>query len=288
LPHALTFSPVSLKKFGAMEQMYLRLDPLIYYNRNYFLVKDREQIEHFFNKPEQFGEIQLAPSMVAIQPTTNRIAEQPYELRGHCPVELLHRRVVPGKKNLSLVAFNKMYCFSSLKAMSAFFKNPSAFLSLKLPDKVKVTECLDAERISKQKGDLTAYVQNELSKLIVKAMNQLSKLRIKYPTISVQSTALKMMALCLKSSNPNKPEEYRQKYRNRMKTFVADCLLAKQIDEEFALRGSLYLNLELREETKEWGQSEEDHFLGIVEDFRDLLAKLTIKNPQEYFLGFIR
>jgi adenylate kinase family enzyme/YHS domain-containing protein len=284
----LSFSPVSLKKFGAMEQMYLRLDPLVYYSRNYFLVKDSEQVAHFFAKPEQFAEIQLSPSMVAIQPTTNRIAEQPFELRGHCPVELLQRRVVLGRKNLALVAFNKMYCFSSLKAMRTFFKNPSAFLSLKLPDKVKVTELPEAERISKQKGDLTAYVQNELSKLIVKAINQLSKLRIKYPSISVQSTALKLMALCLKSSNPNKPEEYRQKYRIRMKDFVGDCLLAKQIDEEFARRGSLSLNLELRDQTKEWTQSDEDHFLGIVEDFRDLLAKLTIKNPQEYFLGFIR
>ena len=81
-------------------------------------------------------------------------------------------------------------------------------------------------------SDRKTLLMNELGELLVKAMNQLSCARVKYPGISEKSTSLKMIALYLKASNPSKTQEERKKYKTKLKSFLNDCLIAKQIIEE--------------------------------------------------------
>ena len=130
--------------------------------------------------------------------------------------------------------------------MRTFYKNPIAFLSIKLPDKIKVNPedraAEEARLIAKgdyKESDLQTYINNELSRLIVKALNQANKFRLKYPTLSVNSTALKLVALCLKSGNPLASEENKVKFKQQTKTFISDCLLAKQVEDEYNRRGRL-------------------------------------------------
>lgn len=37
-----------------------------------------------------------------------------------------------------------------------------------------------------------------------------------------------------------------------------------------------------------WNQFNEEHFLRLAEEFGALMEKITLKNPQEYFIKFIR
>lgn len=234
---SLTFSPISLKKYGALEQMFMRSDPVLYYNENFFLLKDQEQVDSFVAAPQNFSQVVVPIERVARLPTLLESYEKSVEFRQYCPVELMHKRLVKGNRHLSLMAFNKLYCFSTVKAMRTFFKNPSAFLSVRLPDKIRV-KMENKEHIAEiaAQTDLDTYIHNELSKLIVKALNQASKFRLKYPTISVHSTALKLVALCLKASNTQSSENQRLRYQKHMREFIADCLLAQQIRDENARR----------------------------------------------------
>jgi adenylate/nucleoside-diphosphate kinase len=236
---SLTFSSISLKKYGAIEQMFLRSDPIIYYEELYYMLKDKEQVQSFIKAPHLFSEVVAPLERIARSPSLKECFEKPVKLRQYCPVELLHKRLVKGSRHLSLVAYNNLYCFSSIKAMRTYFKNPAAFLAVRLPDKIPVEpERKEFTKEFSDKSDLQTYIHNELSKLIVKALNQASKFRLKYPTLSVHSTALKLVALCLKASNPNSPESERQRYQHKIKEFIADCLLAQQVKEEVDRRSS--------------------------------------------------
>ncbi len=118
------------------------------------------------------------------------------------------------------------------------------------------------------------------------------KFRLKYPTLSVNSTALKLVALCLKSANPQQTEENRLKYKHQTKNFISDCLLAQQVEDEFQRRSKLKYNLELMEQAeeskREWDEFHEEHFLRLAEEFQALMKKVKLRNPHEYFMKFIR
>lgn len=64
-------------------------------------------------------------------------------------------------------------------------------------------------------------------------------MKLKYPTISPQETALKFLALSLKANNPNQNEYYRRKYRKKLDDFLAGCKMCDRFYEEHERRGAL-------------------------------------------------
>jgi adenylate/nucleoside-diphosphate kinase len=240
---SLTFSPISLKKYGAIEQMFLRSDIVLYFDELYYLVKDREQADSFIRTPDSFADVVAPVERIVRVPSLRESFEKNVKLRQYCPVELLHKRLVKGNRHLSLLNKNSLFFFSSIKAMRTFFKNPYAFSSVRLPEKIKVgIEKSEVLKEAAAKSDLQTYIHNELSKLIVKALNHASKFRLKYPTISVHSTALKLVALCLKASNPQSSEAEKISYQQKIKDFISDCMLAQQIKDEVDRRSRYLLS----------------------------------------------
>ena len=63
---------------------------------------------------------------------------------------------------------------------------------------------------------------------------------MKYPTISYQETALKFMAIALKAGNPNKSEEYKKKYSDKLREFLKHCSYSEEILIESDSRGNLF------------------------------------------------
>lgn len=39
---------------------------------------------------------------------------------------------------------------------------------------------------------------------------------------------------------------------------------------------------------RNWNQFHEEHFLRLAEEFESLMKKMRLKNPQDYFMKFIR
>lgn len=216
------------------------------------------------------------------------IFSQKCELRDYCPVSLYLGKVVLGQPHISLCYQGKYYRFASVKNMRVFFKNPYIFSKVKTPEKLRIHLKKEALKESRSKGNLESLIHNELSRLVIRCMNQISLARIKYPTLTEQSTALKLMALCLKSSNPQRSKEYREKYKMQMKSFISDCLLPKQIQEETARRKSEKGEGEGQANIN-WTEADESHFVKLTQEFSALMNKMKSElTSHDYFNKFIR
>jgi len=59
-----------------------------------------------------------------------------------------------------------------------------------------------------------------LGTVVTRALREVGENRLKYPTLSVKETMLKLFAIFLKAENPANTEYMREKYLNKMKTFI--------------------------------------------------------------------
>ena len=66
----------------------------------------------------------------------------------------------------------------------------------------------------------------------MKSLAQLGYKRPKYPTLGSKESALKFLSIILKSSNPNKDDEYRQKYTEKLEKFIRESNYSQEIREE--------------------------------------------------------
>lgn len=84
---------------------------------------------------------------------------------------------------------------------------------IKLPDKLPVEfeKKSDLKKIAKR-NDCSAFLEHHLSNIMMKCLAQLGYRRPKYPTLGSKESALKFLSISLKANNPNKDDEYRQKY----------------------------------------------------------------------------
>lgn len=246
ISRTLVYSPVAFKRKGVFVQSSIGRDPLVFYKRKYYLLSSEEEQETFFSFPEQFADTHIDfEKMASIIPVAER-SDCKYEIRGYCPVSVYLGKLELGLASIALRYQGKAYCFASPTNMRVFFKNPAVFKNVKIPEKLNIALKEGATERIKEKADLTSYLKNELSRLVVRSMNQLSWARIKYPTLSEKSTALKLMALVLKSSNPKRDDQYRDKYKKKLKLFITDCLLPTQIKEEKSRRGIILVDFRFR------------------------------------------
>lgn len=113
---------------------------------------------------------------------------------------------------------------SSPRNMKLFIRNPTLYEMVKLPDKLPVEfeKKNDLKKIAKR-NDCTAFLEHHLSNIMMKCLAQLGYRRPKYPTLSSKESALKFLAISLKATNPNKDDEYRQKYSECLTRFIKEC-----------------------------------------------------------------
>ena len=68
--------------------------------------------------------------------------------------------------------------------------------------------------------DSISFMEQALGSIVTKALREVSDNRMKYPTISIKETMLKLFALYLKTENPANSESVKRKYQNKMKQFI--------------------------------------------------------------------
>lgn len=155
-----------------------------------------------------------------------------FEQDGYCPVELYKGNLVKGCKNYNLTLKDKKYCFDGVKNYKIFRKHPYVFNCIKLPHKLPIHKNPSSTKDTLKHGDMMAYLENYLSKILTSLLNQLALCRIKYPKISLKETTLKLLSMSLKASNPNKQDNFKMKYNTKMKLFMRHCMIsALQIKE---------------------------------------------------------
>jgi adenylate/nucleoside-diphosphate kinase len=73
---------------------------------------------------------------------------------------------------------------------------------------------------------------------VTRALREVSENRLKYPTISIKETMLKMFALLLKTENPANTEHMKKKYGDKLKQFIERCEISEEMFDLFEEKGN--------------------------------------------------
>ncbi len=169
----------------------------------------------------------------------SEIISQEKALMGHCPVTLKDENKVEKGYQLSVVNYkDSRYIFVSEEKASRFFLNPSRYHSVQLPVKMPPPKDNVLLHALYQKGtnetELDAskpYMEQALGSIVTRALREVGTNRLKYPTLSVKETMLKLFAIFLKAENPANTEYMRTKYHEKMQRFIYRCEVPTELYE---------------------------------------------------------
>jgi len=66
---------------------------------------------------------------------------------------------------------------------------------------------------------------------VTKGLREIGEQRLKYPTLSVKETMLKLFAIFLKTENPANTKYMKEKYMNKMQCFLEKCSVPEELAE---------------------------------------------------------
>jgi adenylate/nucleoside-diphosphate kinase len=64
---------------------------------------------------------------------------------------------------------------------------------------------------------------------VTRTLREVSENRLKYPTLSIKETMLKLFSLFLKTENPANTQYMKDKYAAKMKQFIERCEMPEEI-----------------------------------------------------------
>ena len=119
-------------------------------------------------------------------------------------------------------------------------------------------------------------MEQALGQVVTRGLREVGENRLKYPTLTVKETMLKLFAIFLKAENPANTVYMRDKYRAKMKEFIYRCEVPQELHE---------LSLEKKEKlekNRNWPQFKEDYYNKLGEKFDQILQEV----PKETATGF--
>ena len=147
------------------------------------------------------------------------------QYQGCCPVEYSNsKKLVEGNLIHCSLYKGKLYSLSSYLNLKTFLTNPEKYSKLFLP--VKTIHDLKPNEDKRVDFNNTInYLETNFGSLITKGMLELSRNRIKYPYIDTKESSIKYLALFLKANNPRNSKYSKQKYSNKLKTYLENAQL---------------------------------------------------------------
>ena len=90
--------------------------------------------------------------------------------------------------------------------MVKFFQQPSRYVKVQLPKKIPPQVMpVNLYNLQKEKNSIT-FLEQALGSVVTKGLREIGETRLKYPTLSVKETMLKLFAIFLKTENPANTE----------------------------------------------------------------------------------
>ena len=130
---------------------------------------------------------------------------------------------------LYLAIFREVkFIFESEEKLSRFMENPNRYAKATLPVKMpapkdKVPLINLAKTSLEQIEDSLPFLEQAMGEIVTRALLEIGCNRLKYPTLSVRETTLKLFALFLKANNPTNTSYMKQKYDKKIKLFIERC-----------------------------------------------------------------
>ncbi|TSN30253.1 Adenylate kinase 9 [Bagarius yarrelli] len=203
------------------------------FRRCYYRIASREYLEKFLKTPEQFvppncphklPHHQLLPRKLNAGQVKSRFPQQ-VELKGFCPVTYLegqkrYEALVRGSVNFAVDYQGKIYVFETEKKQHKFLHSPETYCNQKLPDKLPPM----GEPVPLTSLPILGYLEQGVSKAIIKGMIRLGNLKPKFPFFSIKRSAIHYLVLHLKAYNST--SSYTQtRYKKNLHQFEDDCEL---------------------------------------------------------------
>ena len=153
--------------------------------------------------------------------------------------------------------------------------------------------------LQKEENSIT-FLEQALGTVVTKGLREIGEQRLKYPTLSVKETMLKLFAIFLKTENPANTEYMKEKYMKKMQTFLEKCTVPEELADlaeekskcaPFLVRSANYYLLTASAEDKKkkgkWPQFKEDYYNRLGQQY-DKILKNVEKEKAEGFWGYMK
>jgi adenylate/nucleoside-diphosphate kinase len=106
--------------------------------------------------------------------------------------------------------------FADEEKLVRFFTEPSKYVDTQLP--VKMPPADDPVQLVKLQGtdDSITFLEQSLGSIVTRGLREVGDNRLKYPTLTVKETMLKLFAIFLKAENPANTSYMKEKYHKKM------------------------------------------------------------------------
>lgn len=196
-----------------------------------------ESFKNFVNAPNNIWETAALKVKLPIA------ASEPMStvLDGYCAVSLVEARKLEKGCLLALCKYNNLiYSMANHLLTNKFLETPSKYENAKLPAKLPTQkEKIDLAALAASPNSIP-FLEETLGQLLTNGLLEIANNRHKYPTLSVQETGLKLLALYLKANNPNNTAYMAKKYKEKMRKFIEDCEMPTRIYHESMRKAQAY------------------------------------------------
>jgi adenylate/nucleoside-diphosphate kinase len=221
--------PVTWRQSKSFVNCCQRTELTVLYQERFYYFAGKKERAIFLKNPTIFTDKVLfssdrnVPSKVR-EHKASEIVAQEKALAGHCPVTLKDEERIEKGHHLIVVNFkDARYIFASQEKAAKFFFNPSRYCNVQLPVKMPAgKDPVSLFSLQKQDDSIT-FMEQALGQVVTRGLREVGENRLKYPTLSVKETMLKLFAIFLKAENPANTEYMREKYHKKMKDFIYRC-----------------------------------------------------------------
>ena len=200
-------------------------------------MKDRDI---FVKAPQRFTQkiIFSKARNVPLRLRTNKSAEvvaQEKELLAYCPVTLKEedKKLEKGHQLLCVQYKDMKFVFATEEKLQKFMLHPSKYSneSNSLPVKIPPSkDPVTLNALQKEENSIT-YLEQALGSVVTKGLREIGETRLKYPTLSIKETMLKLFAIFLKAENPANTPYMKEKYMKKMTEFLEKCTVPEELND---------------------------------------------------------
>jgi len=258
---------------------------VLYRNLFYYFASEKQR-ELFVRNPRKFTENVIFSTERNVPRRmmghkAAEIADTEKALLSYCPVTLTEeQKLEPGNPILVISYKGDKWSFCSEEKLQKFAMTPQRYSKTKLPDKIPPEDKpVYLHNLQKEENSVT-FLEQALGSVVTKGLREIGEQRLKYPTLTVKETMLKLFAIFLKTENPANTEHMKQKYMEKMQTFLERCTVPEELSE---------LAEEKREKKKKgkWPQFKESYYNTLGQQYDKILLDVE-KEKADGFVGYMK
>lgn len=121
-------------------------------------------------------------------------------------------------------------------------------------------------------------MEQALGQVVTRGLREVGENRLKYPTLSVKETMLKLFAIFLKAENPANTEHMKEKYKKKMQDFIYRCEVPVELHD---------LCKDREKNDKVWPNFKEDYYNKLGGKY-DQIMKEVVKEKHNGFSTYLK